>query len=87
MKAHALVLVTSLVLSSITSNESASASSKQELEAAKQQAISREQQEIWKRINWSANAQNALAQGQRQNKPVMFVLVVGHHGKKNASDC
>jgi len=49
----------------------------------KRQAIKKEDEGAWKKIDWQKNIAVAMEKG----KPILAVLVVGEMGKKGAAEC
>ncbi len=85
MKQMALAVSVAILASSMCLE--AKANTPKDIERTKHELKLREQQGLWKQINWSPNLDTALAAGREQNKPILFVLVVGKLGKKNTAEC
>lgn len=65
----------------------ANAANRQAIENRKQELKLKEKEGNWKKVHWSKDLKQALANSRKENKPLLIVLVVGHMGKSNASEC
>jgi hypothetical protein len=52
-----------------------------------QAALQCEAQGKWKQINWRSSMNQALADAQRLQQPILVVVVVGKKAEKNAKEC
>ena len=51
------------------------------------EAFKKEEQGTWKKINWQKDLATALEKAKADGKPILFFLVVGERGQKNAPEC
>ncbi len=58
-----------------------------ELAAFKRDALKQYAEGAWKKIVWQADIPAALTKAQKDGRPVLAVITVGHMGRKDAADC
>jgi len=58
-----------------------------DLEAFKRDAIKKEAEGTYKKIDWQKDAKTALEKARPGAKPVLVVIIVGQMGQKGAAEC
>ena len=53
----------------------------------RRKALACEKQDVWKKIDCQVSPAVALKESQKQGKPLLVALVVGHRGEKDATEC
>ena len=76
-----------LIFLLLTCSKRATAANYQEYQCFFRDATELEHQDKWKRIHWISDFNYAMAQAQRENKPLLVFLVVSFRGQVGATDC
>jgi hypothetical protein len=58
-----------------------------EMKKREKEIAASEARKEWKKISWRATPIEAVADGTKENKPLLIVLIVGELGKPNAERC
>jgi uncharacterized protein YyaL (SSP411 family) len=58
-----------------------------DLEAFKKEALKKEAEGTYNKIDWQKDAKTALEKARPDAKPVLVVIIVGQMGKKGAAEC
>ena len=51
------------------------------------ECLEKEKDGAWTGVKWAGSVSEAMKQAQSENKPLLFVLIVGHRGKADAAEC
>jgi hypothetical protein len=79
--------ITALLLGIALFGAAARAEEFKSFEEAKNQALATAEKGLWKQIHWVQDPVLAQQYALKTKKPIMVFMLVGEHGRKNASEC